>query len=107
MIINIHGYNKWTNLCPSPQKEYRSYTKYTKHISNSSPQFFLSLNTSFVYMNYQPRQCNTSYIRAFRVDCSLSGKMTSKLIIRESELHEPCRSDITNDAFLGHYPIHK
>ena len=32
------------------------------------------------------------------VDWSLSGIMTSKLVIRES--------DFTNDEFLGHYPIH-
>ena len=33
----------------------------------------------------------------YLVDWSLSGIMTSKRVIRESEF--------TNDAFLGHYPI--
>ena len=40
---------------------------------------------------------------------SLSGIMTSKLVIRESESPRPAASsipsDFTNDEFLGHYPI--
>ena len=43
------------------------------------------------------------------VDWSLSGIMTSKRVIRESESPRPAasvNSDFTNDAFLGHYPIH-
>ena len=47
------------------------------------------------------------------VDWSLSGIMTSKLVIRESELTKITilftyillDSDFTNDEFLGHYPI--
>ena len=44
------------------------------------------------------------------IDWSLSGIMTSKHVIRESESPRPnglVDSDFTNDAFLGHYPIHK
>ena len=37
---------------------------------NSNPPFFLCLNTSFVCMNNQPRQCNASCNRAFIVDWS-------------------------------------
>ena len=40
---------------------------------------------------------------------SLSGIITSKLLIRESELpqsgHGHVDSDFTNEEFLGHYPI--
>ena len=32
------------------------------------PATFPGLNTSFVFMNYQPRQCNASYNTAFPVD---------------------------------------
>ena len=42
------------------------------------------------------------------IDWSLSGIMTSKHVIRESESPRPnglVDSDFTNDAFLGHYPI--
>ena len=41
------------------------------------------------------------------VDWSLSGIMTSKLVIRESESARPAprRFNFTNDEFLGHYPI--
>ena len=46
--------------------------------------------------------CNTDFMSQILyidilVDWSLSGIMTSKLVIRES--------DFTNDEFLGHYPI--
>ena len=34
------------------------------------PPFFLCLNTSLVFTNNQPRQCNMSYNRAFIVDWS-------------------------------------
>ena len=34
---------------------------------NSNPQFFLCLNTSFIFTNYQPIQRNASYNRAVRV----------------------------------------
>ena len=49
-------------------------TSYTLYFNLT---FFLCLNLSFVLTNYQPRQCNTSYNRAFIVVWS----MTSKLII--------------------------
>ena len=42
------------------------------------------------------------------IDLSLSGIMTSKHVIRESESPWPnglVDSDFTNDAFLGHYSI--
>ena len=54
---------------------------------NSNPLFFLCLNTSFVFTNYQPGQCNASY-RAYIVDWSLIGIMTSKLVIREIRIDE-------------------
>ena len=52
---------------------------------NSHQSFFLCLNTSLVFTNYQPRQCNASYNKAFIVGWSLSGKLTSKLAFCESE----------------------
>ena len=83
---------------------------------NSNPPFFLCLNTSFVFTNYQPIQRNASYNRTVRimhrycimqhgyhsqilyinilVDWSLSGIMTSKLVIRESESSRPAASSI-------------
>ena len=60
----------------------------------SNPSFFLCLNTSFVFMNYKLRQCNASYSRAFIVDWSLSGIMTSKLVILEYESPRPAASSI-------------
>ena len=77
---------------------------------NSNPLFFLCLNRSFVFTNYQPRQCNTFYNRAFMVEWSLSVIMTSKHVMHESESPRlACRlidSDFIRDKFLGHYPIH-
>ena len=61
---------------------------------NSNPLFSLCLYTSFVFTNYQPRQCNASYNRAFIVDRSLSGIMTSKLVIRECESPVPAASSV-------------
>ena len=61
------------------------------------PAIFLCLNTSFVFTNYslyQPGQYNASYNRAFIFDWSLSGVMTSKLFIRESESPRPAASSI-------------
>ena len=74
---------------------------------NSNPPFFLCLNTSFVFTNYQPIQRNAImhiyciqifmsqilYINIL-VDWSLSGIMTSKLVIRESESPRPAASSI-------------
>ena len=37
---------------------------------NSNPTFFFCLNTSFVFTNYQPRQCNASYNK-FRLSIAL------------------------------------
>ena len=58
----------------------------------SNPAFFLCLNTSFVFTNHQPRQRSASYNRAFIVDSSSSGKMTSKLFIFESKPRRPAAS---------------
>ena len=78
-------------------------------ILNSNPPFFLCLNTSFVLTNYQPIQHNASYNRTvgimhrlynatrilyILVDWSLSGIMTSKHVIRESESPRPAASSI-------------
>ena len=61
---------------------------------NPNLPFFFRLNTSIVFMKYQPRQCNASYDRAFRVDWNLSAIITLKLFIRESELPQPAASSI-------------
>ena len=61
---------------------------------NSNPPFFLCLNMSFAFTNFQPRQCNASYNWPFIVDWSLSGIITSKLVIRESESPQPAASSI-------------
>ena len=62
---------------------------------NTNPPLFLCLNTLFVFTNYEPRQYNASYNRAFIVDWSLSGIMTLKL-----DIHD-CEFDFTNDTFSG------
>ena len=45
-------------------------------------------------MNYQPRQCNATYNRAFMVDWSLIGIMTLKFVIRESNSTRPAGQSI-------------
>ena len=68
---------------------------------NSNPPFFLCLNTSFVFPNYQPRQWNASCNRAIIVDWSLSGMMTSKLVIHESESPLAAASSISISQFTS------
>ena len=62
------------------------------HIAYSNPIYLLCLNTSFVFTNYQPRQCNAYYNRAIIFDWSLSGIIIPKLVIKESESPEPAGS---------------
>ena len=54
---------------------------------NPNPLFVLCLSTSFIFMNYQPRQLNAFYIL---------GINTTKLVIRVSvSIHEPQKQDVT------------
>ena len=102
------------SILPLLQEE--QSTQYQLLYLNSNQPFFLCLNTSFVFTNYQPIQRNASYNRTVRimhiycimqhgyhsqilyinilVDWSLSGIMTSKLVIRESESSRPAASSI-------------
>ena len=75
----------WSSVRPS------SLVVSTDGQKNDRPRF-LCLNTLFVFTNYHPRQYNTSYNRHFTVDWSLSGIMTSKLVILESESTSPAIS---------------
>ena len=98
---------------------------------NSNPSFFLCLNTSFFFTNYQPIQRNDSfYNRAVRIMhryCIMQhGFYVSITIYQyfswlEFKWHNDLEkrhqwiwiasacilddSDFTNDEFLGHYPI--
>ena len=63
-------------------------------VSKLATRHLLCLNTSFVFTNYQPRQFNAPYNRAFIVDWSLSGIMTLKLVIHESESPQPASLSI-------------
>ena len=76
-------------------------TSYTLYFNLT---FFLCLNLSFVLTNYQPRQCNTSYNRAFIVVWS-NDLETHHLWIQIASACGLVDSDFTNDKFLGHYPI--
>ena len=80
---------------------------------NSNPPFFLCLNTSFIFTNYQPIQRKASYNKAVRIMhgyCIMQkGLYVSSTIYKyfswlEFKWHSD--SDFTNDEFLGHYPIH-
>ena len=96
-----------------------AFLEYAYSISshlNSNPPFFLCLTTSFVFTNYQPIQRNASYNRTIHimhkycimqqgfmsqiqyinilVNWSLSGMLTSKLVIRESESPRPAALSI-------------
>ena len=76
---------------PTPQKNKKT-NKQNNTVTdalNSNPPFFLCLNTSFVLKNYQPRQYKGSYKRAFIVNWSLSGMMSSKFV----------DSDFMNDKY--------
>ena len=73
----------------SPSPTMKNYIRYLSLYLNSNLHFFLCLNTSFVFMNYKPRYCNVSYNRAFIVDWSLNGIMTSKLVVHAPESPRP------------------
>ena len=72
---------------------------------NSNLTFSPCLNMSFIFTNHQHRQCNPSYNRAFIVDWSLSGIMTSKLVICESELPRLAASLILISQMTGYSVI--
>ena len=99
---------------------------------NSNPPFFLCLNTSFVFTNYQPIKRKASYNRTVRIMliyCIMQhGFYVSNTIYlnfsclefkwyNDLETRHPwiwiasacglVDSDFTNDEFLGHYPIRK
>ena len=74
---------------PRPVKQ--KYHSKSFLILNFNPPFFLCLNTSFVIENYQPKQWNASYNKAFMVDWSLSDFETCHL---KAELYPPLDSSI-------------
>ena len=113
MIVFLYIHFKYLQNLKIREKNFRQTVSYRESSSltpNWTPthHFFFCLNTSFIFTNYQARQCNASHNRAFIIDRSLSGIMTSKLVISEFESSRNCSlidSDFMNDEFLGHYPI--
>ena len=90
----LTGYKICTTKSVKPEPAQMKGLLYFLFKLNSNLPFFLCLNTPFVFTNYQPREIKPSYNRALMVDWSLSGIMTSILIICESESPWPATSSI-------------